>query len=131
MPSPSRSLANGVLAPNRTADAMANGAPGQPKRSRRIERLLRAQPIAGYRSRRNRLDQIGVVVVDVAAPADRGGPSPGICGPADPLYTPDPHPPERGGRPRRGISIAGQRLITTLKPAASARAAASSSRTPS
>jgi hypothetical protein len=46
MPSPSRSLPNGVLAPNRAADAMANGAPGQAKRSRCIERLLRAQTIA-------------------------------------------------------------------------------------
>src|SRR5205807_8637028 len=56
MPSPSRSLANGVLAPKRAADAMANGAPGQAKKSRRIERLLRAQIIAGCRLCRNRLD---------------------------------------------------------------------------
>ena len=38
---------------------------------------------------------------------------------------------QRGGRRRRGISIAGQRFITTLRPAASARAAAASSRTSS
>src|SRR5208282_6223446 len=37
----------------------------------------------------------------------------------------------RRNRPRRGISIAGHRFMTTLRPAASARAAAASSRTPS
>jgi len=37
--------------------------------------------MAGCRSRRNRLDQIGVIVVDVAAPDDRGGPLPGSVGP--------------------------------------------------
>src|SRR5262249_52319909 len=43
------------------------------------------------------------------------------------------HAPARriGGRPRRGISIAGQRFMTTLSPAISARAAAASSRTSS
>src|SRR4029077_7183523 len=39
MLSPSRSLANGVLAPNSAADVSANGAPGQPRRLRAIGKL--------------------------------------------------------------------------------------------